>query len=126
MKEYHKIQTIFKRSEQTKKIIIGDYSLPEFEYLRDNQWIGTEKIDGTNIRVIWTGNEVIFKGKTDDAQIPASLVTNLQRMFTAPLLERVFSNSPVCLYGEGFGAKIQKAGGRYIPDNSSFILFDIN
>ncbi len=28
-------------------------------------------------------------------------------------------------YGEGYGAKIQKGGGNYIPDGVSFILFDV-
>jgi hypothetical protein len=35
MKEYHKIQTIYKRDEHGK-IIIGDYSKPEFKYLSKN------------------------------------------------------------------------------------------
>lgn len=55
MKEYHKIQTCFKRDEKTKRIIEGDWTLPEFEYLKDCQWVFTEKVDGTNIRVMWNG-----------------------------------------------------------------------
>lgn len=45
MKEYHKIQTVFKRDMATKHktLLIGDYSLPEFEYLKDNTWVFTEK-----------------------------------------------------------------------------------
>jgi len=31
----------------------------------------------------------------------------------------------LCLYGEGYGAKIQKGGGNYITDGASFILFDV-
>ena len=55
MKEYHKIYTIFKRNPKTKykTLLEGKYSLPEFEYLKDCIWVFTEKIDGTNIRVIW-------------------------------------------------------------------------
>ena len=48
-KEYPKIQSIFKRDENTHKFIDGVFSLPEFEYLKDNLWIWTEKIDGRNI-----------------------------------------------------------------------------
>jgi len=33
---------------------------------------------------------------------------------------------PLCLYGESYGAKIQKDGKNYIPDGVSFILFDVN
>lgn len=29
------------------------------------------------------------------------------------------------LFGEGFGRKIQKGGGNYIPDGVDFILFDV-
>ena len=52
MKEYHKIQTIFKRDPENKfkTLIYGEFSLPEFEYLKNNTWIFTEKVDGTNIR----------------------------------------------------------------------------
>ena len=31
----------------------------------------------------------------------------------------------MCLYGEGYGAHIQKRGGDYIADGVSFILFDV-
>ena len=65
MKEYIKIQTIFKRDLLTnhKTLLEGDYSLPEFDYLKDNTWIFTEKVDGTNIRVMWDGKEIAFGGK---------------------------------------------------------------
>ena len=70
MKEYHKIQTVFKRDPDNnfKTLLMGEYSLPEFEYLKDNKWVFTEKVDGTNIRVIWDGKDIFFKGKTDKAQ----------------------------------------------------------
>ena len=29
------------------------------------------------------------------------------------------------LYGEGYGARIQKGGGNYVPDGVDFILFDV-
>ena len=32
---------------------------------------------------------------------------------------------PMCLCGEGYGRKIQKGGGNYIPNDVSFILFDV-
>lgn len=36
----------------------------------------------------------------------------------------MFPDGDVCLYGEGYGAKIQKGGGNYCPDQD-FVLFDI-
>ncbi len=55
MKEHHKIQTVYKRDPATKHktLIADDFSLPEFEFLRNNEWIFTEKVDGTNVRVIF-------------------------------------------------------------------------
>jgi hypothetical protein len=37
----------------------------------------------------------------------------------------LYPEMPMTLYGEGYGAKIQKGGGNYIPDGVDFILFDI-
>ena len=130
MQEYHKIQSIFKRDPDNnfKTFIDGDWSLPEFEYLADNSWAGTEKVDGTNIRVIYEANgfenTVIFKGKTEKAQIPPFLLIKLAELF--PVEHFIENELPsLCLYGEGYGAKIQKAGGNYIPDGVCFVLFDV-
>ena len=45
MKEYHKIQTVFKRDPFTnfKTLIVDEYSTPELEYLSDNIWIWHEQ-----------------------------------------------------------------------------------
>jgi hypothetical protein len=32
---------------------MGDFACPEFELLQDYEWDWYEKVDGTNIRVIW-------------------------------------------------------------------------
>jgi len=133
MKEYHKIQTVYLRDPSTnyKNLLEGTWAKPEFEYLKDNEWVWTEKVDGTNIRVMWDGKTVIFGGKTDNAQIPNFLVNRLNEIFnTTPAklkIKEVFGEEGgVCLYGEGYGAKIQAGGGDYIPDGQDFILFDIN
>lgn len=52
MEKYQKIQTIYKRDEN-KKVILGNFSRPEFEYLQNVNWRYTEKVDGTNIRIIF-------------------------------------------------------------------------
>lgn len=127
MKTYHKIQTVFKRDPENrcKTLLMGEYSLPEFEYLAGNEWVGTEKVDGTNIRIMFDGERITFGGKTDRAQIPALLVTRLNEVFL-PQLDLFKEKFPdgVCLYGEGYGAKIQKGGGNYRPDQD-FVLFDV-
>lgn len=127
MKEYHKIQTLFKRDMQNKgkTLLEGQWTLPEFEYLANNLWSFTEKVDGTNIRVIFKDGKVTFGGRTDNAQIPAPLIAKLNERFLpmADKMETVFG-CDVCLYGEGYGAKIQKGGGNYRPDQD-FVLFDV-
>jgi hypothetical protein len=139
MKQYNKINSLFKRDTNGKFLfdttkMWGEVSQEEFEYLRDCQWQFTEKVDGTNIRVMFNGENwentgfpatVLFDGKTDNAQIPATLVNKLQNLFPPDKLEEVFPKMAVCLYGEGYGAKIQKGGGNYIPDGVDFILFDV-
>lgn len=127
MIKYHKIQTVFKRDPATnhKTLLMGEYSLPEFEYLKDNEWVFTEKVDGTNIRVYWNGDSVRFGGRTDNAQIPTFLLSRLQDLFPPERMRVQFGTDEITLYGEGYGAKIQKGGGNYIPDGVDFVLFDV-
>lgn len=127
MNQYHKIQTVFKRNPETKfkTLLEGEYSLPEFEYLADNTWVFTEKVDGTNIRIMFDGEKITFGGKTDRAQIPPFLLDELHAIFDhkKDLFKEQFPDG-VCFYGEGYGAKIQKGGGNYRQDQS-FVLFDV-
>lgn len=135
MKEYHKIQTVFKRDPENrfKTLLLGEWSEPEFGYLADCEWAYTEKVDGTNIRVQCVSYQeegraygVTFGGKTDKAQIPATLVTRLEERFHSEAarlaLAEIFPDGG-CLYGEGYGANIQ-SGGNYRPDQD-FVLFDV-
>ena len=127
MKEYHKIITLFKRDPETnfKKVIDGEFATDEFRYLSGADWVCTEKVDGTNIRVMWDGQKVTFGGKTDRAQLYAPLVERLQTLFYEGLMSVVFGDSPACIYGEGYGARIQKGGGNYVPDGVDFTIFDV-
>lgn len=136
MAEYQKIQTLFKRDE--RNIIIPDqFTYPEFEVLKDLKWECTEKIDGTNIRIelASSGNSedgiiMSFKGRTDKAIIPEHLLTKLNWLFDRERLMEVLNitdetqDCNITLYGEDYGAKIQK-GGNYISNDVNFILFDV-
>jgi hypothetical protein len=132
MEAYHKIQTIFKRDEK-KKLIEGEWTLPEFEYLANLQWRMEEKIDGTNIRVIWTGKRIKFKGRKESSSIPAHLVNALMDIFEKKKFIEVFQETPVTFYGEGFGKGIQgKFGIAYADyilkdseETAGFVLFDV-
>lgn len=136
MNEYHKIDTVFKRNPDTKfkTLLPGEYSQEAFSYLANNEWVFTEKVDGTNIRVMCPpyhedGKQygITFGGKTDAASIPAFLIERLQtRFMTDEARARLAEIFPAggCLYGEGYGAKIQKGGGNYRA-NADFVLFDV-
>lgn len=128
MKEYHKIETLFERDmEGNKKLIEGKFRNECVEYLKDNQWIFTEKIDGTNVRVHWDGHKVYFGGRTDNAQMPTPLMYALNDLFMGitneQIFEQKFGGNPVTFYGEGYGAGIQ-SGGAY-SKTAKFIMFDI-
>ena len=128
MREYHKIETVFNRStDGDKRLIWGDYRNETVEYLANNIWQFTEKIDGTNIRIHWDGHNVEIGGRTDRAQIPKHLMDYLSATFLTPeveeLFEQTYGEKDVMLFGEGYGAKIQN-GGEYRSD-VSFILFDV-
>lgn len=127
MKEYQKIQTVYLRDPENKykTLLEGTWSKPEFELLKNIDWMCTEKIDGANIRIMWDGKNVRFGGKTDNAQIPKILIETLQETFTNEKMKACFMYANnVCLYGEGYGKNIQK-GGNYLPDRANFILFDL-
>ena len=126
--EYTKIPNIFKRETFGKnKLIEGEYSSLELEYLKDNLWEFTEKVDGASQRIIWDGYRVEFRGRTDKSDIPTHLMAKLEELFGGEskeeIFEQTFGKKEVILFGEGFGEKIQKGGGLYGPVN--FILFDV-
>lgn len=128
MIEYNKIETLWQRDlEGTKQLMEGVFRNPTVEFLKDNIWQFTEKIDGTNIRIHWDGHRVNYGGRTEAAQIPAHLMNKLVDMFgtdeAEQIFEQKFGETEVILFGEGYGPKIQK-GGAYRPD-VSFILFDV-
>ena len=125
--EYTKIPNIYKRETYGKnRLIEGEYTTPYLEYLSGTEWGWTEKVDGTNIRVIWDGYRVELKGRTDKAEIPKHLKARLEELFCGnekeELFESTFGSKPVVLYGEGYGEKIHN-GGLY--GKVDFILFDV-
>lgn len=134
MTEYQKINSIYKRDDRGR-FIDGEWACEEFGYLAELPWQWTEKVDGTNIRLhfdthddVFRGNEHAYvSGRTDNAQIPPHLLNRLVSLMQQMPFEDVWQGQQagVVLYGEGYGAKIQKGGGNYIPDGCDFVLFDV-
>ena len=65
----------------------------------------------------------MFAGKTNIAQLHADLVTWLRTNVTVEKLRVVFPDSWAVIYGEGYGAGIQKGGGH--SPTKKFIVFDV-
>jgi len=131
MSEYHKIETLYERDEKTFRLK-PELVLKNPTYGMLKSWQFTEKIDGTNIRCIWkpyhigTGEPtkaLSFGGKTDNAQIHADLIKWLYENVSAEKMAEIFPDTEAVLYGEGYGAGIQK-GGDYCQ-TKKFILFDV-
>ena len=123
---YHKIETLFERDKAT--FVVDPRKLKASVLGTIREWDVTEKIDGTNIRVMLSeSGEVSFGGRSNAAQIPGDLVQYLIRTFSpGELQNHLWLTDPVdvVLYGEGYGPGIQKGGGLYRPDKA-FILFDV-
>lgn len=125
MNEYHKIQTVWLRDPETKhRTLIEDaWAKPEFDYLKDVEWVFEEKIDGTNMRLdLVNADKFVVGGRTANAQIPAFLMDRMQEI---GVRASGLGFSGMTLYGEGYGNKIQKVGSKYIPDGVDFVLFDV-
>lgn len=122
--KYASIKNVFRRNPDTGKVIYGNFSLSEFEYLQDCKWNWTEKIDGMNVRVI-LDEGADFRGRSDAATMPRRLTKHLEDTFELEdiLTESCEYGKALCLYGEGAGAGIQ-SGAKYSPEQF-FILFDV-
>lgn len=97
---YQKINTIFMRDAKNVIMPYEPFVKPEFEYLRGLKWRGEEKVDGTNMRIEVTKEQMIaginapvgqgntgvkfnvrIAGKTDNAQIPKNLLKHMQEKY---------------------------------------------
>ena len=127
--KYPKIETLYVRSTQEWKVLTDQVRCPEFQLV--NAWLVTEKIDGTNVRVILNeSGDIEIRGRTDKAQFNPVVLEALQKMFPADVMRGCFAADTetgvhpyTILYGEGYGEKIQK-GGKY-RKGQSFRLFDV-
>lgn len=136
MIEYPKIDTLYERgadfsvTDVLKSPVIGTI----------NEWHVTEKIDGTNIRIDLRNTRpdgygdgavfpdvVTFGGRTSAAQLHAELINHIQSTFTVEKMAALRLDAEpttITLFGEGYGAGIQKGGGAYRKDRA-VILYDV-
>lgn len=111
-------------------------------YREDGDWM----LEGDNYEVKSVQFNVHYKGKTDNANIHPNLLKHLQETYPdekvlaslglkreIPVEEwadhkwQTYDDIPMLytIYGEGYGAKIQKAGGNYLSTGNGFAVFDV-
>lgn len=124
--EYPKIDTLYDRDG--RYVIVGNLRRQEFGNIK--RWSLTEKINGTNTRAtLFYNGEVVYGGKTDDAEMSSELLEYLKKTFMPEKMKNALwlHNKPVpqsaTIYGEGYGPKISAGSGKYRKD-VSFRLFD--
>jgi hypothetical protein len=125
--EYTKIDTLYDR-DGGHFVNVSKLRRPEFGNIK--RWSITEKIHGRNTRVtLFDNGEVVYGGKTDDAEIPTELLEYLRETFTQEKMKMVFwlPDKPIpksaTIYGEGYGPGTVPGSGIYRSD-VSFRLFD--
>lgn len=130
MKPYESIETVFTRDKTTNLLNFGVLRNPAHAII--SHWDISEKIDGTNIRVIVTHGGIEVRGRTDKADLKADLVKNTLDLFDHSEVIGFFTGYhgiklpedwSVTFYGEGYGAGIQK-GTEYSP-LKRFRCFDL-
>lgn len=125
--EYPKIDTLYNRDGK-RFVNVKKLRKPEFGMIK--RWSLTEKIHGRNTRItLFDNGEVVYGGRTDEAEMPPELLEYLKKTFTPEKMKSVFwlPNKPipksVTTYGEGYGPRIVPGSGIYRSD-IAFRLFD--
>lgn len=133
--EYPKTENLYARSDETHKLIPGVFKRADFAQV--DRWLVTEKVDGTNIRIIYNRilGTVEARGRSDAAPLPGKEGRFMEQAFPDGLDLEAYENALVAIdptdkaglmviYGEGYGAGIQKGGGDY-RDSMGFVAFDV-
>ena len=130
--EYPKTENLWVRDPETH-VMAPTNGYRHHGFHQVDRWLVLEKVDGMNMRVIFEPDAeeaVRVLGRTDRAQIPGDLMASIRTWATYTNLGCAFMDidteklpKSVVLYGEGYGAGIQK-GGHYREDKG-FVLFDV-
>jgi hypothetical protein len=133
---YQKIESLFKRDKYTFKFITP-FKLTNEIFSLIKEWDWTEKVDGTNIRILYgvdyfsylsvnySDYESIFiGGRTNNAKIPPGVEKYIRNIISVEKIKEIFGKKSVIIYGEGYGKNIQSCGASYSPVQK-FVAFDI-
>lgn len=124
---YEKILAPFCRDDAKQKIVnINKWSKPEFEMLQNLNWIWTQKIDGTNLNIVWDGERIYYVGHTDKTQWNDRSKQLIESTFCTPeaetIFEELYGSQPVTVSMELVGKDFNQNYGH--PDGY-FYLYDI-
>ena len=128
MTQYPKMQSLYMREDKGNKkgnLLLGQFVNDEVQIIKF--WTVTEKMDGTNIRIIIDAinKDIQIKGRTDRSNLPSFIMDYLTNLVDsrASGLFADFEGKEVVLYGECIGNKINK--NIYKLEGQDFILFDV-
>ena len=125
--EYPKLKNLHKRDPADNKVI-DEFTDEIFspEQLGNAGWTWREKMDGTNLRIIWDGHRAEYRGRTDRAQFSDGQTMFLDEKIKSPafeeLLEQTFGNTEAVLFGELIGNKLQ--GNPHKVDGYEIRVYD--
>ena len=101
------------RTDELRMLAYGTYPF----------WV-KRKLDGTNMRIHWDGEQVIWNGKSNNATFPTDVIEYMNSTFMEEIFEEKFGrDKEVTLYGEGMGPKVQ--GNELGLDAFECVLFDV-
>lgn len=122
---YPKFYGPYERDKESKYL---DMNLPRDgvkPYMnRDTKWWVSEKMDGTNTRIIWDGYKLEVKGRTGGSHLQGYQTELLSELMQNGnyKFDETFGEQEVTIYGETLGGKIQKNPHGVDPQ---FQAFDI-
>lgn len=128
---YPKITSPFKRTDEKSKTVnvcvwFDDYA--KFFGESGLPFYATEKVDGTNLNIVYDGNHIQYKGHTDktvwDPEVEDWIKSKFKTSEFEQICEQMFGEHEIKLCGELIGPKIQN--NIYNLEDYKFVLFDIH
>lgn len=107
---YPKFYAPYERAERSK-YLDPTKPRPTLEPYMNNstKWYVSNKLDGTNTRILWDGHKVEVRGRTNASKLQGyqNELLDVLTVNDNYLFDEAFGEKPVVIYGESFGGKIQ-------------------
>ncbi len=126
---FPKISAPFGRKSPKDRLVdtsIYAKSWVQMFYDSDIKMYASEKIDGTSVCIVWDGERISFVGHTEKSEFCPRYLEYLKCTFGTPefeaVIEEVFGETPVTIYGEGISRDYNV---HYGYPEGNFIMYDI-